>query len=67
MTGTITAVARKATHKISKHLQLTIRLVAGVGVEGDAHAGPTAIPRGRTQPAPNLRQVHLLHGELDAS
>lgn len=47
--------------------RLTIRLLAGVGVEGDAHAGPTVQHRSRigVHPnVPNLRQVHLIHAEL---
>ena len=41
--------------------------MAGLGVEGDAHAGVTVKHRSRiakdpTQP--NLRQVHLVHAEL---
>ncbi len=42
-------------------------LVAGHGVEGDAHAGATVQHRSRKRwrpQAPNLRQVHLLHAEL---
>lgn len=42
-------------------------LVAGHGVEGDAHYGRTVQHRSRkarTPNAPNLRQVHLLHSEL---
>ena len=42
-------------------------LVAGHGVEGDAHAGATVQHRSRKRwrpELPNLRQVHLLHGEL---
>jgi MOSC domain-containing protein YiiM len=44
-----------------------VRLRAGHGVEGDAHAGATVkhrsrVRRDRTQP--NLRQVHLIPGEL---
>lgn len=44
-----------------------IRLLAGLGVEGDAHAGTTVQHRSRmvqdpTQP--NLRQLHLIAGEL---
>jgi MOSC domain-containing protein YiiM len=46
---------------------LFVRLVEGLGVEGDAHAGATVRHRSRVarDPAqPNLRQVHLIHGEL---
>ncbi len=42
-------------------------LVAGHGVEGDAHAGATVQHRSRKRwrpQEPNLRQVHLLHAEL---
>jgi MOSC domain-containing protein YiiM len=44
-----------------------VRLIAGEGVEGDAHCGATVKHRSRWRrdPAqPNLRQVHLLHAEL---
>jgi MOSC domain-containing protein YiiM len=52
---------------MGKPTRLTIRLVAGLGVEGDAHAGPTVKHRSRVArdpTQPNLRQVHLIHGEL---
>jgi MOSC domain-containing protein YiiM len=42
-------------------------LVAGLGVEGDAHAGKTVKHRSRVKrdpSQPNLRQVHLMHAEL---
>src|SRR5439155_12532660 len=44
-----------------------IRLLSGLGVEGDAHMGVTVKHRSRVarDPSqPNLRQVHLLHSEL---
>jgi hypothetical protein len=47
--------------------QFEIRLVAGLGVEGDAHSGTTVKHRSRVARnpnAPNLRQVHLIHSEL---
>ena len=43
------------------------RLLAGLGVEGDAHQGETVKHRSRVarDPSqPNLRQVHLIHAEL---
>ena len=46
-----------------------IRLVAGIGVEGDAHAGERVQHRSRVRrdpSQPNLRQVHLIHAELHA-
>jgi MOSC domain-containing protein YiiM len=44
-----------------------IRLLSGLGVEGDAHMGETVKHRSRVarDPSqPNLRQVHLIHAEL---
>ncbi len=67
MAGLVTAVARSATHSFGKPLTDTIRLVAGEGVEGDAHLGETVQHRSRVavDPSqPNLRQVHLIHAEL---
>ena len=52
---------------MSKRVGDSIRLVAGHGVEGDAHAGETVKHRSRVRrdpSQPNLRQVHLIHGEL---
>jgi MOSC domain-containing protein YiiM len=67
MGGVVVAVSRCGTHSFSKPNQPSIRLVAGLGVEGDAHMGATVRHRSRlaggaTQP--NLRQVHLIHEEL---
>jgi len=67
MTATITAVSASATHSLIKPTQDARRLVAGWGVEGDAHGGATVKHRSRAARAPeepNLRQVHLLHAEL---
>ena len=61
------AVSSKSTHGIGKTVAMAIRLVADLGVEGDAHAGRTVqhLSRKRRQPEqPNLRQVHLISGEL---
>ncbi len=67
MSATVTAVARSPTHTMSKPLAGSIRLLAGLGVAGDAHQGETVKHRSRVarDPAqPNLRQVHLIHAEL---
>jgi len=67
MAGSVLAVSRSATHTFSKGNQGTIQLVAGLGVEGDAHAGTTVKHRSRVARdpmEPNLRQVHLIHAEL---
>src|SRR5688572_22978420 len=64
---TIIAVHRSRTHTFSKPSALSIRLIAGIGVEGDAHAGETVKHRSRVArdpTQPNLRQVHLIHAEL---
>jgi MOSC domain len=65
--GTVEAVHRSATHTMSKPAQPSIRLLAGLGVEGDAHMGVTVKHRSRVAvdaTQPNLRQVHLIHAEL---
>jgi MOSC domain-containing protein YiiM len=63
----VTAVSRSGTHSFSKLNQGSIRLLAGLGVEGDAHMGETVKHRSRVAKdpdQPNLRQVHLIHSEL---
>jgi MOSC domain-containing protein YiiM len=65
--GTVTAVSRSARHTFSKPNEAGIRLLAGLGVAGDAHLGETVKHRSRVarDPSqPNLRQVHLIHSEL---
>lgn len=62
----VVSVSRSPRHGFSKPVEDEIRLVAGLGVEGDAHAGVTVQHRSRRRgdPPPNLRQVHLIHAEL---
>ena len=65
--GTVEAVAVSPTHTMSKPMVGQIHLLAGLGVEGDAHLGVTVKHRSRVAKdptQPNLRQVHLVHGEL---
>jgi MOSC domain-containing protein YiiM len=67
MSATVIAVSRSPTHSFSKANELGIVLVAGQGVDGDAHAGETVKHRSRVARdpnQPNLRQVHLIHSEL---
>ena len=67
MTATVFALARDDLHRVSKQPCGSIRLIAGLGVEGDAHAGLTMQHRSRwvkQRTVPNLRQVHLIHAEL---
>lgn len=63
----VVAVSRSPTHAMRKQPASAVRLIAGLGVEGDAHAGVTVKHRSRVArdpTQPNLRQVHLIHAEL---
>ncbi|MFI6576059.1 MOSC domain-containing protein [Nocardiopsis sp. NPDC050513] len=67
MHPTVTSVSASPTHTFSKPTRTSIRLLAGLGVEGDAHLGTTVKHRSRVAQdptQPNLRQVHLIHAEL---
>ena len=67
MTARILGLARNDLHRVAKRPCERIRLVAGLGVEGDAHAGLTMQHRSRwvkQRTVPNLRQLHLIHAEL---
>jgi MOSC domain-containing protein YiiM len=69
MNPVVTSVSRSGQHTFTKPVVLTIRLVAGLGVEGDAHLGEKVKHRSRVRKNPNdpnLRQVHLIHEELFA-
>lgn len=64
--GAVEAVSRAPRHGFAKRPQAAIRLLAGEGVEGDAHRGTTVqhlyhVRRDPTQP--NLCQVHLFAAE----
>lgn len=67
MAGVVTAVSRSGSHTFTKPNESLIRLIAGLGVEGDAHLGEidqhcSHVRRNPGQP--NLRQVHLIGAEL---
>jgi hypothetical protein len=65
--GKVVAVCTDPKHRFSKIPCLSINLIAGHGIEGDAHAGRLVKHRylARRDPqAPNLRQVHLIPAEL---
>ena len=50
-------------HHFSKRAVERVTMVAGVGIEGDVHAGPLVQHRSRVRVdpnQPNLRQVHLI-------
>ena len=65
--GRVVHVCSSPEHTLGKPVQPSIRLLAGLGVEGDAHMGRTVKHRSRVRAdptQPNLRQVHLIHSEL---
>ena len=67
MHPTIHTVSLNPRHGFSKHPQTSINLLAGLGVEGDAHLGATVqhLYHIRKDPhRPNRSQVHLIHIEL---
>lgn len=69
MGATVTAVSSNSEYSFTKPNRDSIRLLAGLGVEGDVHAGVTVRHRSRVAQdptQPNLRQVHLIHEELFA-
>jgi MOSC domain-containing protein YiiM len=69
ISGEVVAVSVNAAHEFSKLNRPAIRLVTGLGVQGDAHLGELVQHRSRVarDPSqPNLRQVHLIHAELHA-
>ncbi|MFJ8781990.1 MOSC domain-containing protein [Streptomyces sp. NPDC102476] len=67
MSGRVTAVSSNGEYSFTKPNRDSVRLLAGLGVEGDVHAGVTVKHRSRVAQdptQPNLRQVHLIHEEL---
>ena len=67
MRGIVVAVSTNSSHSFSKSNRAKIKLLTGLGVEGDAHCGKTVQHRSRVAKnptQPNLRQVHLIHAEL---
>jgi MOSC domain-containing protein YiiM len=67
MRAVVVAVSRSARYTFTKPNQDSIRLLDGLGVEGDVHQGETVKHRFRMRrdpTQPNLRQVHLVHAEL---
>jgi len=67
MNANIVSVSLNQAHTFSKTIAPQITLLAGLGIEGDAHCGAMVKHRSRVRQdptQPNLRQVHLLHREL---
>jgi MOSC domain-containing protein YiiM len=65
--ATVRAVHASAHHRFSKDPATEVAVIAGIGVEGDAHSGSTVQHRSRVAidpTRPNLRQVHLIDEEL---
>ncbi|MEU2547739.1 MOSC domain-containing protein [Streptomyces roseolus] len=65
--GIVTTVSSNGTYSFTKPNRESITLLAGLGVDGDVHAGVTVKHRSRVAQdptQPNLRQVHLIHAEL---
>ncbi len=63
----VVAVSKSDSHSFTKFNTKHIKLIKGLGIEGDVHMGKTVKHRSRVakNPAqPNLRQVHLIHSEL---
>lgn len=63
----VVSVSISSSHSFHKARCASIRLLAGLGVEGDTHCGATVQHRSRVKAdptQPNLRQVHLIHAEL---
>jgi len=64
---TVIAVHCDDRHRFSKPSRLSIRLIAGHGIAGDAHAGQLIQHRYQARQTPqmsNNRQVHLIQSEL---
>ncbi len=67
MPQSVVAVSSSPDHSFSKPNLAAVRLIAGIGVEGDAHSGELVkhrylVKRDPTQP--NLNQIHLINQEL---
>ncbi len=68
--GRVAAVSRSETYAFSKPVRESVTLLAGLGVEGDVHAGRTIRHQFRMtyEPdLPNLRQVHLMHADFSTN
>ncbi|MEI7624224.1 MAG: MOSC domain-containing protein [Actinomycetes bacterium] len=67
LVGTVTSLHSDSGHNFSKPSIAEAVFLAGVGIEGDAHSGPTTQHLSRQKKdasRPNLRQVHLVASEL---
>jgi MOSC domain-containing protein YiiM len=65
----VVALSIDGGHRFSKRRVAQVSLIAGVGIDGDAHAGALVQHRSRVAAdpnQPNLRQVHLIDDALFA-
>ena len=65
--GFVAGVSVSGSHTFSKSERQSIRLLQGLGIEGDAHCGSTVqhlSDRKKDPTRPNLRQLHLIQSEL---
>lgn len=64
--GRVEALSLSPVHSFSKVPRPRITLLAGLGVEGDAHCAATDqhLSLGKPNPPPNIRQVHLFAAEM---
>ena len=65
--GSLIGISISREHCFSKTPVSQVRLLQGLGLEGDVHSAVTVQHRSRVKAdptQPNLRQVHLLHFEL---
>ena len=62
----VASLSRSPAHSFAKTPCASLNLLAGLGVEGDAHCGARDqhLFLGKPNPPPNLRQLHLFPGEL---
>ncbi len=66
-TGRVLSVSLSGKHGFSKQTATEIKLLAGLGVDGDVHCGELVRHRYKVRQdptQPNLCQVHLLQAEL---
>lgn len=67
VSATVRALHRSSEYTFAKEACPSLDLIAGIGVDGDVHAGAAVRHRSRVErdpSQPNLRQVHLFDGEL---
>lgn len=65
--ASVVAVSLSPRYSFTKPTSFEIRLLQGLGIDGDVHNGVTVKHRSRMRQdptLPNLRQVHLIHEEL---